>query len=241
MPGDTALEVRVATKEFVAPGGRRQIILHDIHLAGRPGEVIALLGRSGIGKSTLLRIVLGLDSDFRGEVRVPPGSAGVVFQDPRLLPWLTVADNLRLVTPRPPSDARIDDLLDRCGIAGVADHLPSALSLGMARRVALARALAVDPLLLVLDEPFASLDPLLGATLANRVAEYARTTSAIVLLATHEIEHALTIADRIYVLSGRPATATAVTVPAREDPAAIARLRADLLRRFAFLATPATT
>src|ERR1700712_4943993 len=146
MPGDAALEVRVVAKAFVAPSGTSQSILHDVHLSAGAGEVIALLGRSGIGKSTLLRIVLGLDTDFQGQVRTPDGPVGVVFQDPRLLPWLTVADNLRLVmggqgAPSHPTPSHIEALLERAGVPGVAARLPSELSLGMARRVALARAL----------------------------------------------------------------------------------------------------
>jgi ABC-type nitrate/sulfonate/bicarbonate transport system ATPase subunit len=182
-----------------------------------------------------LRIVLGLDTEFDGEVRTPTGPTGVVFQDPRLLPWLTVADNLRLVMAQRAPGARIEALLECAGIAGVAEHLPSELSLGMARRVALGRALAVDPVLLVLDEPFASLDPQLGATLANRVADHARRAGCVVLLATHELDHAIAIADRIFVMTGPPATATAVTVPDRSDPDAVAHLRAGLLNRFSFL------
>ena len=236
MPGDAALEVLVAAKAFAAPDGAQHAVLQDIHLSARRGEVVALLGRSGIGKSTLLRITLALDTAFEGRVQVPPGPVGVVFQDPRLLPWLTVADNIRLVIPGRGTPSRIDELLELVGVPGVARHLPAALSLGMARRVALARALAVDPVLLVLDEPFASLDAGLGATLADRVAARARDAGCIVLLATHDLGQALAVADRICVLAGRPATFAAnVAVPRRDDPGATARLNADLLDRFGFL------
>jgi ABC-type nitrate/sulfonate/bicarbonate transport system ATPase subunit len=241
MPGEPALDALVVAKTFVAPGGTPQTILRDVHLIAAPGEIVALLGHSGIGKSTLLRIVLGLDTKFQGRILAPAGPTGVVFQDSRLLPWLTVAENLRLVMPRGTTGRRIEDLLERASIAGTAHHLPAELSLGMTRRVALARALAVDPTLLVLDEPFASLDPLLGATLANRVADHARRTGCVVLLATHELEHALAVADHIFVMTGRPATATAIAVPGRNDPDVIDRLRTDLLNRFRFLAAPAAS
>jgi len=242
VPGDTALDLLIKAKAFPSPTGLPHLVLRDIRLTVLPGQIVALLGRSGGGKSTLLRIALGLDSVFEGHVHRPPGRIGVVFQDPRLLPWLTVADNLRLVVKDRIPASRIEHLLELAGVAGVAHHLPADLSLGMARRVALARALAVDPNLLVLDEPFASLDRQLAAELAAKVAEIARRTGSIVLIATHELEHALAIADRICVLVGRPATLAAdVAVPQQDTADAIGRLRTDLLTRFRFLGTEETT
>jgi ABC-type nitrate/sulfonate/bicarbonate transport system ATPase subunit len=235
MPGVGGIDLSIAVKRVPTPNGAERTVLRDVRLAAGPGQIVALLGRSGVGKTTLLRIVLGLDTQFEGRVRVPDGRAGVVFQDPTLLPWLSVADNLRLVMGNP-SPARIEAELAAMEVAGAAGHLPSELSLGMARRVALARALSVDPALLVLDEPFASLDPRLGATLAERVATRARKVGSTVLLATHDLAHALAVADRICVLAGFPATLAAdVAVPERR-PDAIERLRADLVDRFAFLA-----
>jgi NitT/TauT family transport system ATP-binding protein len=241
MPGDSALELRIDAKTFAVPGRVPHAVLRDVAFTAVPGEILALLGRSGSGKSTVLRIALGLDRDFIGRVRMPPGRVGVVFQEPRLLPWLTLTENLRLVVTDGVPAPDIGDLFDTVGLPGIADRLPSELSLGMARRVALARALAVDPDTLVLDEPFASLDRRLGADLAARVADRARRRRAIVLLATHELDHALAIADRILVLSGHPATLAAnEAVPDRAaDPGGVDALRDTLLERFAFLGTDA--
>lgn len=249
MPG-ARLEVRLRLKRFGAPPGRTPALLHstpspsprrsgDLPVLGpvafdaAPGEVLAVFGPSGTGKSTLLRLVLGLDPAFEGSVARPPGPAGVVFQEPRLAPWLDVAANLRLVAPALDAAATAA-LLAPLGLAGTERMRPAALSLGMQRRVALARALAIRPQWLVLDEPFASLDPGLAATLGAIVARHARDTGAIVLLATHELDQALALATRILVLSGRPATLAAdIAVP----PGDHAGLRADLLSRFAFLGT----
>jgi ABC-type nitrate/sulfonate/bicarbonate transport system ATPase subunit len=240
MPGDAALELLIEAKAFTSPAGLRHVILHDIGLTVPPGQIVALLGRSGGGKSTLLRIAVGLDTAFEGHVRRPPGRLGVVFQEPRLLPWLTVADNLRLVVPGI-TVSRINDLLELVGVAGSGHHLPSEVSLGMARRVALARALAVDPNMLVLDEPFASLDRQLGTSLAAKVADLARRAGSIAMVATHELEHALAIADRICVLAGRPARLEAdIAIPDRGDATAIGYLRINLLDRFPFLGSKRT-
>ncbi len=168
----------IRAKAFTSPAGPRHLVLRDIRLTIPTGQIVALLGRSGCGKSTLLRIALGLDTAFEGHVHRQPGHLGVVFQDPRLLPWLTVADNLRLVVPDRIPASRIEYLLELAGVAGVAHHLPAQLSLGMARRVALARALAVDPNLLVLDEPFASLDRQLAGELAAKIGDIARRTGS---------------------------------------------------------------
>ena len=224
MPGDTALEVAILRKCY----GTRPV-LRDIRFQARPGEVLALLGASGAGKTTTLRIAMGLDTAFDGSVRRRAGRLGVVFQEPRLLPWLSTADNLRLVA----ADAPVAALLAEVGLAGAEQTMPRALSLGMARRAVLARAFAVGPTLLVLDEPFASLDPQRAGGLAAVVARRAQQHATAVLLATHDVGQALAIADRILVLAGQPATLAADL--RRADHADTEMLRCDLLARFPFL------
>jgi len=238
MPGAAVLEVRIKAKAFASDHGRSRQILRHINFSAEPGEVLALVGPSGIGKSTVLRIALALDNDFDGTARLPPGRIGVMFQEPRLLPWLTVAQNLRLVCAKDEPAPNVTALLDEVLLPRVAALLPGELSLGMARRVALARALAVDPRTLVLDEPFASLDRQLGAALGSRIADRARRHSTLVLLSTHDLDHALAMADRILVLSGQPATLAAdAAVSSRDDRDARGRLRQDLLADFPFLGT----
>lgn len=227
MHGADALAVAIAGKSY-----DRRAVLEEVRFTIRAREVVALFGPSGTGKSTTLRIALGLDRDFVGSVRRGPGRVGVMFQEPRLLPWLTLAENIRLVATdgAPPPD--IEALLASVGLADGAWLLPRALSLGMARRAALARALAVAPALLVLDEPFASLDPALAASLAARVAFEAREHDAAVLIATHGLDQALTIADRVLVLHGSPARLEADLAVAGNGNGAV---RARLLAQFPFL------
>ncbi|WP_158922864.1 ATP-binding cassette domain-containing protein [Acidisphaera sp. S103] len=228
-------EARIDRKVFVAPDGTRRQVLRDVRVSIAGGEVIALLGSSGIGKSTTLRILLGLDTAFDGAVQHRDWRIGVVFQEPRLLPWLTVADNLRLVVTDGMPQPDIGALLEMVRLPNAADLYPRQLSLGMARRAALARALAVSPELLALDEPFASLDPQLAAALADVVGRWTRDTGAAVLLATHDLAQALQLASRVLVLAGTPATLAAdVPVPAGNDAATRAALQADLASRFPF-------
>jgi NitT/TauT family transport system ATP-binding protein len=232
------LDVSVGAKSFTRTDGPPLVVLRDIRFCAARGSVVALLGRSGAGKSTLLRIALGLDRAFSGQVTRPEGRVGVVFQEPRLLPWLTAAENLRLVVTEGVPEPDIPVLLATVGIPEAGALRPAALSLGMARRVAVARALAVDPAMLVLDEPFVSLDRQLGTLLGTLLTARARRQRTLVLVAMHDLEHALAMADRILVLHGHPAMLAAdVAVPGRDDPAAIARLRGALLERFGFLGT----
>jgi ABC-type nitrate/sulfonate/bicarbonate transport system ATPase subunit len=230
---DPALEVTIAEKRFAAAG---RVVLRDIAFGAPRGAVLALFGPSGAGKTSTLRIVVGLDAAFRGRIIRPPGRLGMMFQEPRLVPWLTVGDNLRLVMPEdaPPPD--VPALLAEVGLPDAALRRPRELSLGMARRAALARALAVAPSLLVLDEPFASLDPQLAASLATVIRARANRDGMTVLLTTHDLDQVMAVADRVLVLSGVPATLAAdLPVPRGPDAAARTALRAELLGRFPFL------
>ncbi len=230
-----ALDVYIQAKAYAGSGARQ--VLRDVRFVAAAGEFLALFGPSGAGKSTTTRIVLGLDRDFTGRIGPFHGRVGVVFQEPLLAPWLTVGENMRLVVTSGVPEPDIPAILEEVGLPGAADFMPRALSLGMARRAALARALAVSPALLVLDEPFASLDPLLAASLSGLVSGWARRTGATVLLATHDLDQALGIADRVLVLAGQPATLAAdAVVP--ERGAAQNGLRAELRARFAFLGGP---
>jgi NitT/TauT family transport system ATP-binding protein len=227
MRGAAVLEVAIEEKSFAASTGASRAVLRDVRFRAEAGEVAALLGPSGIGKSTVLAIVLGLDRNFQGTARLDCARVGVVFQEPRLLPWLTVADNLRLVRPGL-SLREIEALCAEVMLADVAQLRPAQLSLGMARRVALARALAVDPDALVLDEVFASLDRGLGDLLAGRLAERARARKMLMLASMHDLDRALAVADRVLVLDGAPATLAA-------DMRVEAGTREMLLARFPFL------
>lgn len=227
-PGAGVLEVDIGAKSFAAPGGGEpRCVLRDVRFSCRRGEVVALLGPSGIGKSTVLNIVLGVDRDFQGAARLDEGRLGVVFQEPRLLPWLTVAENLRLVRPGL-SQREAEALCEEVMLHDVARLRPAQLSLGMARRVALARALAVEPELLVADEPFASLDRGLADSLAARLAARARAQRMALLVSIHDVDRALAIADRVLVLAGAPATLAA-------DLGGGRTVRHALLTRFPFL------
>ena len=197
------LNVSITRKTLRTASGQTRSILHDVAFSVRRGEVCALLGPSGCGKTTLLRIVSGLDTDFEGRVALPAEhKIGMVFQEPRLLPWRSVAQNLQLVGTSSQSD--LEDIVASLRLSRHLDHFPGELSLGLARRVAIARAFAVRPDLLLLDEPFVSLDAALAARLREELLALVMTRKATTLIVTHDVEEAIAIADRIIVLSGPP-------------------------------------
>ena len=199
------------------------------------GEVAALVGPSGCGKTTLLRIIAGLDNDFEGSVALPAhGMLGMVFQEPRLLPWRTVEQNVRLAAPQA-TDAALGTLFQALGLTAHRDHYPGELSLGLARRVALARAFAVEPDLLLLDEPFVSLDDALAARLRDELADLVNRRPITTLLVTHNVEEAIGLADRLLLLSLSPARVLAdvpVTRPRTpRTPQELAAMREEIAKR----------
>jgi NitT/TauT family transport system ATP-binding protein len=202
---------------FPARGhGAPSVIFENFDLEVARGEFVAVVGRSGVGKSTLLRILAGLarPSQGRFEIDVDARAAmrptGLVFQDSRLLPWRRIAANVALGLEglglaRPECHRRALAALARVGLAAHADKWPHQLSGGQRQRVALARALAVEPALLLMDEPFGALDALTRRTLQDELREVATATGKTVIFVTHDVEEAVYLADRVVVLAGSPA------------------------------------
>jgi sulfonate transport system ATP-binding protein len=181
-------------------------VLHGLDLSIGCGEFVALLGRSGTGKSTLLRILGGLDPDYEGDVLVPQRRA-VVFQEPRLIPWQRVLPNVALGL-RPGKDGHAAlrqhslDALAEVGLTGHAHAWPVTLSGGEAQRVALARALVREPQLMLLDEPFGALDALTRTRMHGLLQDLCARHRPAVLLVTHDVDEAILLADRALVLTG---------------------------------------
>lgn len=202
--GPGRLEVRIARKRLANAAGQEVEILSNLAFRLDAGEIGALIGPSGCGKSTALRIVAGLDLRFEGGVKRPEGPLAFVFQEPRLLPWRSVEDNIRLAAPKI-GGGDLEALLKLLGLLDHRAHFPGELSLGLARRVALARAFAVRPSLLLLDEPFVSLDGPLALSLQRELAALVAGRAVTTVLVTHDVGEAIRLADRIFVLSSRPA------------------------------------
>jgi NitT/TauT family transport system ATP-binding protein len=198
--------LRVESKSFRTNDGGVLPVLGQIDLTLGQREIVALVGPSGCGKTTLLRITGGLDTTYEGKLTWADETMpriGTVFQEPRLLEWRTVRQNLLLAQRRENPDI-VSDLLRTLDLSAFANAYPGTLSLGMARRVAIARAFAIEPNLILLDEPFVSLDPVAserGRTLLL-TAWRARPTAA--LLVTHDRAEAAALADRILFLGGTP-------------------------------------
>ncbi|MCL4869378.1 MAG: ABC transporter ATP-binding protein [Anaerolineae bacterium] len=196
-------------------------VVADVSLTISGGEFVALVGRSGVGKSTLLRLMAGLFVPTQGEVMLDNQPAhhtqepvGLVFQKDNLLPWRTVQGNVHLPLEiqgqsQKSTHQRIITLLDLVGLAGYAHHYPAQLSGGMAQRVALARALVHEPSLLLLDEPFGALDALTREKMGQELLRIWQLLPVTVCMVTHSIPEAVLLADRVLVLNGQPGTITA--------------------------------
>ncbi|GAA3359765.1 ABC transporter ATP-binding protein [Saccharopolyspora gregorii] len=203
----SAISLRAVSKRFRdARTGRVEAVFEEFSLDVAEGELVAVVGASGTGKTTLLHLVAGLERADAGEVLVPPGRLGVVFQQPRLLDWIPVRRNVELALDAAGLDrAAAADVLAAVGLAEHADSYPSVLSGGQRQRVAVARAFAVEPGVVLLDEPFSALDELTARRLRLLLQELWTARPRTGLLVTHNPLEAALLADRIVVLGGRPA------------------------------------
>ncbi|HEX4184488.1 MAG TPA: ATP-binding cassette domain-containing protein [Stellaceae bacterium] len=215
--------VDIHEKRYPGHSGTRPVTaLRNLRACIAPSEFCVITGPSGCGKTTLLNVVAGLDRNFAGALNFTPSERGAprigyVFQSPRLLPWRTVRQNVALVLGRNADPMELEGLLGDIGVADVADAYPAQLSGGMARRAALARAFAIAPDLLLMDEPFLSLDAAAADRLRGLLLRLVSRRPATVLFVTHDLTEAVELADRILVLSPAPGRVVA------EMPIALAR------------------
>jgi NitT/TauT family transport system ATP-binding protein len=217
------LEVAIRSKSYAIAGGGRLQALGEAAFTVGKGEFVCLTGPSGCGKTTILRLVLGLERDFTGRIERGDGRVAAAFQEPRLLPWRTVEQNIRLALPPELAGSDLEPLYAELGLAGAGRLYPGELSLGMARRAALARAFAVQPELLLLDEPFVSLDEATAVRLRSLLMTVWQARPMAALMVTHNLREAAELADRIVVFSARPGQIVGVqriVTPRRERDAA---------------------
>jgi NitT/TauT family transport system ATP-binding protein len=210
---DKALKVRGATKTYGTQSGGIHA-LKDVDLTVRAGEFISVVGPSGCGKTTLLWSIAGLHKLTSGAIALgeefitgPHPSIGMMFQEANLLPWRSVRKNIELpfeIRGRRPDAARIDTLLQRVGLGGFGDKMPRELSGGMQQRASIVRALASDPSVLLMDEPFGALDAFTRDEMNKLVEEIWLEARKTVILITHSIAEAVFLADKVYIMSARP-------------------------------------
>jgi NitT/TauT family transport system ATP-binding protein len=215
-PAAGRIELSDVGVTFPASGDDRLVALDGVRLTVEPGEIVALIGPNGSGKSTLLRVIAGLLVPDRGSIAIdgvpvvgPSPRVGLVFQEPRLLPWRTTIENvgypLELAgMPRAERTARVAALLRTVGLQGADALIPSRMSGGMRQRAALARTLATEPRVLLLDEPFSALDELTRERLNVELLDIASRERTTVVIVTHSVQEAIFLADRVVVMSERP-------------------------------------
>ena len=232
---DSALSFESVTRSFSAKGKPDLVAIADVSFEVRPKEFVSIVGPSGCGKSTILNMTAGLDEPSAGIVRVsgqtvtgPNSHVGFMLQKDLLLPWRSIIRNIEFgLETRPGSAgerrARATSELERCKLAGFADHYPYQLSGGMRQRAALARTLAISPDIVLLDEPFSALDAQTKMLLQKSFGATIAASGVTTLLITHDLVEAVAMSDRILVMSERPGTIIAeieVDLPDRDNPMA---------------------
>ena len=206
------VEIDHLTKIF-GEGEKKVKVLDDINLQISDGSFTSIIGGSGCGKSTMLRIIGGLETDYEGEVRMdgkkvtsPSREKGFIFQDHRLLPWLTVSENIRFSLPKEEkkNDELIRKHLELVGLSDFENAYPKELSGGMAQRVAIARALANKPRILLLDEPFGALDAITKVNLQEQLLKIWQREEITMRIVTHDIDEAVYVGQKVVVMTPRP-------------------------------------
>ncbi|MCH9698946.1 MAG: ATP-binding cassette domain-containing protein [Gammaproteobacteria bacterium] len=206
----TELTIRINKKEYPARQSTEALtVIENLELKIKQHEFVCLFGPSGCGKTTMMNIIAGLDTVFEGSIKfgnqpAQESQVGYVFQEPRLLPWCTVQQNIELALENTLDPNQLDDLLDQLEISDIKHHFPSQISLGMARRVALARAFIIQPEILLMDEPFVSLDNTNADRIRHKLVDTWSTHPHTIVFVTHDLREAIFLADRIIMLSPAP-------------------------------------
>ncbi len=236
------IQINIINKTYPAiEQARSHTAIADLNLNLKSGEFICLVGPSGCGKTTLLNIIADLDNDYQGSIELSRQSIrpkiGYIFQNPRLLPWRTVRENIELVVEESLSANIIDNLLEVMQLTPSQHVYPERLSLGMSRRVAITRAFAVDPDLLLMDEPFVSLDAPTARQVRALLLSLWQQRPHTVLFVTHDLREAIALADRLIFLSASPMSVISeiiVPIPRaeRHDETAIETFRQQLLNDY---------
>lgn len=205
-------------RRFAQPGGGVQTVFEDVHFGIAKGEFVCLIGHSGCGKTTILNILAGLDKTDSGVILVggkeaegPSLDRAVIFQGHALMPWMSVRDNIAFAVSsrwrdwdKAKIDAQCQKYIDLVGLTGAERKKPAMLSGGMKQRVGIARALSIEPKMLLMDEPFSALDALTRGTLQEEVLRICAATQQTVFMITHDVDEAILLADRIVLMTNGP-------------------------------------
>lgn len=233
----TDIQINIENKSYQTADSQHTAIA-DLNLSLKHNEFVCLVGPSGCGKTTLLNIIADLDTDYQGEIfltqKHKPPKIGYIFQNPRLLPWRTVRENIELVLNQKQSSDIVDSLLDAMQLTDIQHAYPEHLSLGMSRRISIIRAFAVNPDILLMDEPFVSLDAPTARQVRNLLMQLWQQRPHTILFVTHDLREAIALADRLVFLSAAPMSVVSeieVTVPGsdRNNESAIENFRQQLL------------
>lgn len=234
----TELHIEIKSKAYTTADKKHHTVIENLHLSLATNEFVCLVGPSGCGKTTLLNIIANLDTQYLGKIILGQNQSrlniGYIFQNPRLLPWRTVRENIELVLNPDQSTDIIDSLLEVMQLTEFQNAYPEHLSLGMSRRVSIIRAFAVNPDVLLMDEPFVSLDAPTSRQLKQLLIKLWQHRPHTILFVTHDLREAISLADRLIFLSASPMSVVSeikVDIPRsnRNNEAAIESFRQQLL------------